>query len=106
MPGFILHVGATVTCMHGGQSQPTAPFARVLVSGQPVTTLGPPYAVAGCPFVTGGVPTPCVIAQWTVGATRVFANGMPVLVQSSQAICAPNGTPVVVGAVQTRVTAI
>ena len=25
MPGFLLHVGATVLCAHGGQAQPTAP---------------------------------------------------------------------------------
>ena len=35
MPGFLLHVGATVLCAHGGQAQPTAPNPRVLVSGQP-----------------------------------------------------------------------
>ena len=38
MPGPILHLGATVTCSHGGQAQPTAPNPRVLVSGQPVVT--------------------------------------------------------------------
>ena len=37
MPGFLLHVGATVLCAHGGQAQPTAPNPRVLVSGQPTS---------------------------------------------------------------------
>jgi hypothetical protein len=41
-----------------------------------------------------------------VGALRVTSLGVPVLVQSSQAICAPNGTPVTVVAVQTRVSAL
>ena len=36
MPGFVLHVGATVLCTHGGQAQPTAPNPRVRVGGQPV----------------------------------------------------------------------
>ena len=31
MPGFILHLGATVTCSHGGQATPADPFTRVLV---------------------------------------------------------------------------
>ncbi len=44
MPGFLLHVGATVLCAHGGQAQPTAPNARVLVSGQPTITMPAPYA--------------------------------------------------------------
>jgi len=42
MPGFLLHLGATVMCAHGGQATPTAPFPRVLLSGQPVTTLAAP----------------------------------------------------------------
>ena len=35
MPGFLLHVGATVLCAHGGQAQPTVPNPRVIVMGQP-----------------------------------------------------------------------
>ena len=48
MPGFLLHVGATVTCVHGGQAQPTVPNPRVTVSGQPTVTIAAPYVVAGC----------------------------------------------------------
>ena len=40
MPGPLLHLGATVLCSHGGQATPTAPNPRVLLSGQPATTLG------------------------------------------------------------------
>ena len=43
--GFVLHVGATVLCAHGGQATPTAPNPRVRVSGQPVTTQPAPYVV-------------------------------------------------------------
>lgn len=104
MPGFILHLGATVICAHAGQATPLAPFPRVLVSGQPITTLSSPYAVAGCPFppVSGG---PCVTAQWVMGATRVLAGGVPVLVQSGVAVCAPTGTPLTPVVVQPRVSA-
>ena len=42
MPGFLLHVGATVLCAHGGQAQPTVPNPRVTVSGQPIVTLPAP----------------------------------------------------------------
>ena len=44
-----------------------------------------------CPFVPPGGNGPCVTAQWLIGATRVLAGGMPVLLQTSQAICAPTG---------------
>jgi hypothetical protein len=103
MPGYLLHVGAQVLCSHGGQAQPTVPYPRVQVSGQPVVTLSGPYVVAGCalppPPAANG---PCVTAQWVVAATRVTAGGQPVLLQDSQAICAPTGTPLVVTVTQLR----
>lgn len=105
MPGFVLHLGATVMCAHGGQARPTAPNPRVLVGGQPVTTQPPPYIVVGCPFVPPSGNGPCVTAQWIVPATRVFAGGQPLLTDMSVAVCAPTGTPLEVVVAQTRVTA-
>jgi uncharacterized Zn-binding protein involved in type VI secretion len=104
MPGFLLHVGATVLCSHAGQAQPTAPNPRVLVSGQPIVTMTAPYAVAGCPFNISGTPSPCVTAQWVTGATRILSNGAPALLIDSQAVCTPNGTPLMITVTQTRVT--
>jgi hypothetical protein len=103
MPGFLLNAASQVTCMHAGKAAPTAPFPRVQVAGQPVVTQTAPWTVAGCPFNVGGSPMPCVTAQWTVAATRVMAGGAPVLLQDSQAVCAPNGTGVLVAATQPRV---
>jgi len=106
MPGFLLHLGATVQCAHAGQAQPTATNPRVTVSGQPIVTQPVPYTVAGCPFNVSGSPVPCVTAQWVTGATRILSNGMPVLLFDSQSVCAPNGTPLMIIATQTRVTGI
>lgn len=103
MPGYLLHLGATVMCAHGGQAQPTVTNPRVTVSGQPITTLPAPYAVAGCPFNVSGSPVPCVTGQWTTAATRVTSNGMPVLLMDSQATCIPNGTPLIISTTQVRV---
>ena len=104
MPGFLLHLGATVLCAHAGQAQPTVTNPRVLVSGQPIVMQPTPFVVAGCPFNISGAPSPCITASWVTGATRVLSNGMPVLLFDSQAICAPNGTPLMIVATQTRVT--
>jgi hypothetical protein len=105
MPGFLVHVGATVQCAHGGTAQPTAPNPRVTVGGQPIVTLAAPYTVAGCSFPPPPAGNgPCVTAQWVSGATRVTANGQPVLLLDSQAICAPTGTPLLIVQTQTRVT--
>jgi hypothetical protein len=106
VPGFLVHVGATVLCAHGGQAQPTAPNPRVSVSGQPTVLMPAPYVIAGCPFNVGGSPVPCVTAQWVTAATRVTSNGQPMVLLDSQAICAPNGTPLLIAATQTRVTAV
>jgi len=106
MPGFLVHVGAIVMCMHAGQAQPTVPNPRVLVNGQPIVTQPTPYVVVGCPFVPPGGNGPCVTAQWITGATRVFANGAPVLLTDSQAICAPTGTGWLLVITQPRVTGI
>ncbi|HEY9435168.1 MAG TPA: hypothetical protein VI260_27245 [Blastocatellia bacterium] len=107
MPGFLLHVGATVLCSHAGQAQPTAPNPRVIVNGTPTVTLAAPYVVAGCalppPPAANG---PCVTAQFVTAATRVTSNGQPLLLLDSQAICAPTGTPLIIAVTQTRVTGI
>ena len=105
MPGFILHLGATVMCAHAGQATPAAPNPRVTVSGQPTVTLASPYLVVGCPFVPPGGNGPCVMAQFVTAATRVTSNGQPLLLLDSQAICAPTGTPLLILVTQVRVTA-
>ncbi len=103
MPGFLLHLNAGVLCAHGGQAQATAPVPRVLVSGQPVATIGAPWVVAGCAFPPPPNGNgPCVTAQFVTSAARVLALGQPVLLLDSQAVCAPTGTPLIVAATQSR----
>ncbi|MDP3331056.1 MAG: hypothetical protein Q8S55_03505 [Methylococcaceae bacterium] len=94
-------------CAHAGQATPTVPNPRVTVSGQPTVLITSPYLVAGCTFPPPPAANgPCVSAQWLVGSTRVTSNGQPLVVQSSQAICAPTGTPLMIVLTQTRVTAL
>jgi hypothetical protein len=107
MPGFLLHLGATVLCAHAGQATPTVPNPRVTVSGQPTVAMPGPWMIAGCtlppPIAANG---PCITAQFVTAATRVTSNGLPLLLIDSQAICAPTGTPLLATVTQTRVTAI
>ncbi len=104
MPSPVLHMGAVVLCAHGGNAQPLAPFPRVLVSGQPVATQSGPYAVAGCGLTGTPVP-PCVTAQWVMASQRVLAGGVPVVTQTSIAVCTPTGTPLNPVVCQMRVLA-
>jgi hypothetical protein len=107
MPGFLLHLGATVLCSHAGQATPVSPNPRVLVNGQPTVTIASMYSVAGCtlPPPTAGN-GPCVTAQYTTSATRVFGSSGPLLLIDSQAICVPTGTPLIASVTQTRVSGI
>jgi hypothetical protein len=107
MPGFLVHVGAQVLCAHAGQATPTVPNPRVTVSGQPTVLLTTPYVVAGCTFPPPPAANgPCVTGQWLVGTTRVTSLGQPLVVQSSQGVCAPTGTPMLIVVTQTRVSAM
>ena len=106
MPGPVLHVGAVVTCSHGGQATPTTPVPRVRVIGQPVATIAAPYAVAGCTFAPPAGNGPCVTGQWLMGATRVKALGQPLALLTGASTCTPTGTPMLPASAQTRVIAM
>ena len=106
MPGFILHMGATVTCLHAGQATPTVTDLRVKVGGQPVVTQPGPWMIAGCTFPPPPAANgPCITATFVMGAMRVKASGVPVLLQDAQAVCAPTGTGVMITVTQSRVKA-
>jgi len=105
MPGFLVHVGATVLCSHAGQAQPTVPNPRVTVSGQPTVAMTSPYVVAGCAFPPPPVANgPCITGQFLTGSVRITSNGQPLLLLDSQALCVPTGTPLLITVTQTRVT--
>jgi uncharacterized Zn-binding protein involved in type VI secretion len=101
--GYLLTQGATVLCLHGGQAQPTTTSSHVKINGQPVITQTSSYSISACSFMQGSKPSPCITAQWTSGATRVKADGAPVLLDNSQATCTPNGTGVNIVMTQTGV---
>jgi hypothetical protein len=104
MAGYLLHVGATVRCAHGGDAKPTISSPRVSLGGQAAVTTSGPYLVSGCampPPIAGN--GPCVSATWLMGATRVKIGGAPALLLDSQALCAPTGTPLLPVQAQMRV---
>ena len=105
MPGLILHMGAEVTCSHGGQAVPNEPSQRVFVSSMPIATTAAPYAVAGCAFVPPGGNGPCVTGQWSAGATKVFSQGQPVVIMTGESNCLPTTTPLLPTSAQTKVLA-
>jgi len=105
MPGYLVQQGATVLCTHGGQALPTAPSPSVLADGALATIITAPWTVGGCPGVPAASVPPCVSAQWVTGTTRVTSYGQPLVIDTGQAVCAPNGTPLLPVATQVRVAA-
>lgn len=102
MPGYFVHAGAIVTCLHSGAAQPIAVNPRVKVSGQPIVTQTSAYAIAGCSLISSGGPF-CATAQWIRAAARVKSDGIPVVLQDSQALCQTTGTGMLVQMTQLRV---
>ena len=101
MSGPILHLGATVTCSHGGQALPTTPTPRVLVSGQPVVTQTSPWTVAGCGFTPPSGNGPCVSATFVD-----LGQGRGPVSMKRQLFQHPTSTPLIPVQAQTRVIGI
>jgi hypothetical protein len=102
MGAEILSVGASVSCLHGGAAVPTAASQRVRVRGSGVVTVIATYAISGCP--PGPDHAPCVLGKFLTGASRVLAEGVPVVLQTSASICEPTGASLIIATVQARVT--
>jgi hypothetical protein len=106
MAGFLLHAGSILRCSHSGEATPVTPNPRVTVSGQPILSQNSDFVIAGCGLAKAGAPAGrCVTARFVTAASRVRASGVPVLLDTSQAVCMPTGTPLHVIQTQTRVTA-
>lgn len=107
MPGYMVQQGAMVTCLHGGQAQPTAANPRVTTLGMATVTMSTPYAVVGCTLPPPpGANGPCATGQWLTASLRVTSMGQPLVLADSTSVCAPSGTPLIVAATQLRVFAM
>lgn len=106
MKGFILDQSALLQCPHiGGVAQLVNLAPRVLLGGQPaVLARGAPMPVAGCPLQSQS-PVFCVMANFTVGTSRVLAGGQPLALSSSQSVFVTTGAPAAARVFQTRVEA-
>ena len=103
--GYLVTQTANVVCMHGGQGQPIAVSPRLQIDKQPVILQTSNYTIAGCSNIpeAGG---PCASGQWLQGAVRVKSQGMPLLLNMSQGVCAPTGVKLTVVMTQLRVQAL
>ena len=109
MPGPVLHTGASANCPHGGVLNIVVASPRIQMGGMPAAVITDQGLVTGCAFMVGQKPQPCVTTKWMVGATRVTANGVALLINPCVALCysadqIPAGPPIIASS-QTRVVA-
>ena len=109
MGSAILQMGCTIQCPHGGQATAVPTNSKVKVDGAFALLPTDTYIIAGCSFMIGTVPSPCLTIQWLGEATKVKINGTGPLLESSSGLCkaatqAPQGPASISGA-QTKVKA-
>lgn len=98
--GALLTAASTMMCPHGGTVTATTSNARVNAGGSPVVRSSDTFVIAGCPFVLGTTPHPCVTVQWLLQNLRSQVLSDSTLSESSQGLClaadqAPQGAVLV-----------
>lgn len=106
MAGLALTTSAVMMCPHGGTV--TGTTSRRVTAGAPMLTSTDTFTIAGCPFVTGSNPSPCVTVRWAVPDARVTLTGGFTLSTGSTGLClaatqVPQGA-VIITSTQPRVS--
>lgn len=93
MPG-LLNTQSVLMCPHGGTVQIVSTNTRVQVGGGYAARSSDTFIVAGCPFLIGLVPHPCVQVQWVQPAQRSEVVSDFTLTEASVGLClAPDQAP-------------
>ncbi|HVR47481.1 MAG TPA: hypothetical protein VMT95_12700 [Candidatus Binatia bacterium] len=101
-------MASVLMCPHGGDVSAIPSGPRPLAAGVPLVLATDTFLVAGCPFLLGAVPSPCLTVLWIVPDIFSTVAGTPTLSQSSVGLCMspallPQG-PVIVVDCQPQVT--
>ena len=87
MSGYLLNVGVSAMCGHGASMAINPGSTRVKVDGQPAATEADMAMISGCPHMMGNVPSPCLMVDFMVPATRVKIEGKAALLDTSTNQC-------------------
>jgi hypothetical protein len=104
----MLTTASVLMCPHGGTVQAIPSSTAVQFGGAPAVTASDTFMVAGCPFMIGPVPSPCLTVQWISPAMQSQVGSNPALTEASVGLClaatqAPQG-PVIVNTTQPQVS--
>jgi hypothetical protein len=100
MPNY-LNASSQLMCPHGGTVSVTTQNSQAKAGGDFIVCDSDQFQIAGCPFMIGPNPHPCMQIQWLEPATMGKASQNFVLTESSVGLCvaadqAPQGPPNVV----------
>jgi len=87
MPAPVLQLGCTIQCPHGGMVNAVTANAKTRTGGAFALLANDTFVVAGCAFMVGTKPQPCVTVEWTGEARSFKVDGTPVLLQTSFGLC-------------------
>lgn len=83
----LLNASSTLMCPHGGTVQIICSNTRSQAGGAFAVRSSDTFVIAGCPFVIGVVPHPCMQVQWVQPAARCKAGGDFMLTEASVGLC-------------------
>ena len=83
----LLNSSSIMMCPHGGTVSVIPSNTQVTAVGDPCILATDTYLVAGCPFVIGIVPHPCIQVQWVQPDTSSQVNGSFTLSETSVGLC-------------------
>jgi hypothetical protein len=106
MAAAFLTTTSSLQCPHGGTVTAATTNTKVKADGQFVLRSTDTFVVAGCSYMRGNTPNPCVRVQWDVHAERHDSDRAPSLTRDSVGQCldGSGGTQgtVVIASTQTR----
>lgn len=96
----LLNSSSVLMCPHGGTVSAVSSNTRVNAGGGAVLRSSDTFLIAGCPFMAGPSPHPCMTVQWVSPDTRSQVLGDFTLSEASVGLClagdqAPQGTVLV-----------
>ncbi|HEV3037634.1 MAG TPA: hypothetical protein VHA33_07610 [Candidatus Angelobacter sp.] len=101
--GKLLNASSTMMCPHGGTVNVVTSNTKTKAGGDYALRSSDTFLIAGCPFMIGPNPHPCMQVQWVQTALKSTAMGDPTLTDESTGLCvAADKAPQ--GAVQIVVT--
>ena len=95
----LINSGSTLLCPHGGSVRiATTGYSARQTDGSIPVKATDAFTIAGCPFVVGSRPSPCIRVKWVVTNEAEATDGQPSLNARSTGVClgGPQGPATIV----------